>query len=892
MADSNEEKELRILMLEDAPSDAELEQRALMEAGLVFAALRVDTREAFERALDEFRPHIVLADFHLPAYDGREALEYARRTHPQIPVIMTTGTLGDEAAVELLKLGAKDYVLKDRLARLTPAVRRALSEERGIRNRKLAEGKYKAVFNEAMDGIVLIDAETSQAVECNTEFEQQTGRTLAQLKEIKIWEILPTEQREPARQALLEIQKTGAGRGSDFKMQRPNGEIIPIEFSARFLDIQQQSFIQSITRDIGERLRAEEALRDSEARYKRITEGLTDYQYTVRIESGQAVETTQSQACVTVTGYTAEEFAANPYLWIQMVVPEDRERVLARVRKVLAGEDVPPMEHRIIRKDGELRWVYCTIILFRDASGKLLSYDGVIKDITERKQAEQAIKDAKAFADSLIQSLPDIFYLIDQQGGLLQWNKKGPELLGIPPEEMPGQNVLNFICEKDRPLIIRKIQEALVTGSAETEARLNLSKGLRHYMLTATRVETKHGLNVIGIGVDITERKQAEQALQRANHSLKTLSAANLALVRAATEEELLRSITNIVVEIGGHLHAAVGYAEHDPEQSITPIAWTGMNEGHFWVQHPVWSDTERGQIPIAMAIRSGTTQICHDIASAAVFKPWKDAALARGYVSNIVLPLSDGKQTFGGLSIYSSQADAFDEEETRLLEELSSDLAYGIMTLRTRAEHEQHATILRRSLEQSIQTIAATVEARDPYTAGHQERVSELATAIAREMGLPENQVNGVHLAAIIHDLGKIHIPAEILSKPGRLNDIEYMLIKTHPQSGYDILKDVTFPWPIADIILQHHERLDGSGYPHGLTGEQILFESKILAVADVVEAMSSHRPYRPGLGILAALSEIERGRGSMYDPTAVDACLKLVTEKGFRFSSKSSIS
>ncbi len=892
MAGFNEEKELRILMLEDTPSDAELEQRTLREAGLVFTALRVDTREAFEQALDEFGPHIVLADFHLPDYDGRTALEYTRRTHPQIPVIMTTGTLGDEAAVELLKLGAKDYVLKDRLARLAPAVRRALSEEKGIRNRKLAEGKYKAVFNEAMDGIVLIDCDTWQVVECNPEFEQQTGRPLAQLKEMKIWEILPPEQQELARQELLEIQNTGAGRGSDFKIQSPGGEITPIEFSARFLDIQNQSFIQSITRDISARLRAEQALRDSEARYKRITEGLTDYQYTVRIENGHAVETTQSPACVTVTGYAAEEFAANPDLWIQMVVPEDQERVIARVRKVLAAEDVLPMEHRIIRKDGELRWVYCTIILFKDASGKLLSYDGVIKDITERRQAEQAIKDAKAFADSLIQSLPDIFYLIDQQGGLLQWNKKGPELLGIPPEEMPGQNVLNFICEKDRPLIIRKIQEALVNGSAETEACLNLSKGLRYYMLTATRVETKHGLNVIGIGVDISERKQAEESLRRANRSLKTLSAANLALVRAATENELLRSITNIVVEIGGHLHAAVGYAENDPEKSITPIAWTGMNENHFWVQHPVWSDTERGQIPIAMAIRSGTTHICPDIASAAVYKPWKDAALARGYVSNIVLPLSDGKQTFGGLSIYSSQADAFDEEETRLLEELSSDLAYGIMTLRTRAEHEQHATTLRRSLEQSIQTIAATVEARDPYTAGHQERVGELATAIAREMELPENQVNAVHLAAIIHDLGKIHIPAEILSKPGRLNDIEYMLIKTHPQSGYDILKDVTFPWPIADIILQHHERLDGSGYPHGLTGEQILLESKILMVADVVEAMSSHRPYRPGLGILAALSEIERGRGSVYDPAVVDACLRLVNEKSFRFSSKSGIS
>jgi len=878
-------EELRILILEDVPTDAELEEAELRNAGLVFTSLRVDAHEAFVLALDEFKPDVVLADYRLPAYSGRNALEYVRRTHPRIPVIIVTGALGDDAAVELLKEGARDYVLKGSMSRLAPAIRRALSEEADIRNRKLAEGKYKALFNEAMDGIVLIDCETWHIVECNPAFEKQSGRSLEQLKKLKVWEVLPPDQHEAARQSFLEAQKMGSTQVSNLKLQRPSGEITPIESSGKYLSIQQQNFIQGITRDISERLSAEQALRDSEARYKRITEGLTDYQYAVRIENGHAVETVQSPACVTVTGYTAEEFAANPYLWIHMVVPEDRVLVTERLRQVLAGKEVPPIEHRIIRKDGGLRWVSDTIILFKDAAGKLLSYDGVIRDVTERKQGEQAIKDAQAFSDSLIQSLPDIFYLIDQQGGLLQWNRKGPELLGLSPEEMSEQNVLNFVFVEDRPLIIQKIKEALETGSAEAEARLNLSKGLRHYVLTATRVETKRGLNVIGIGVDITELKQAEEALRRANRSLKMLSAGNMALVRAANEDELLRSITNIIVENGGYLHAAVGYAENDPEKSITPIAWTGMNEGHFWVQHPVWADTEQGQIPIARAIRSGTTQICHDIASAAVFKPWRDAALARGYVSNIVLPLSHGNRTFGGLSIYSSESDAFDEEDVRLLEELASDLAYGIITLRARTEHEQHAMILRQSLEQSIQTIATTVEARDPYTAGHQRRVAELATAIAQEMGLPEEQVHGIHLAAIIHDLGKIHIPAEILSKPGKLNEIEFMLIKTHPKSGYDILKDVKFPWPIADIILQHHEKLDGSGYPQGLKGDQILLESKILTVADVVEAMSSHRPYRPTLGVVAALSEIGRGRGSTYDPAVVDTCRRLFLDKGFRF-------
>ncbi len=241
-------------------------------------------------------------------------------------------------------------------------------------------------------------------------------------------------------------------------------------------------------------------------------------------------------------------------------------------------------------------------------------------------------------------------------------------------------------------------------------------------------------------------------------------------------------------------------------------------------------------------------------------------------------------------MSIYSPDPASFDEaEEIRLLEELAGDLAYGITTMRTRVEHERHAIVLRESLVQSIQTIAATVEARDPYTAGHQQRVADLATAMARKMELPEEQVDAITLAAIIHDLGKIHVPAEILSKPGKLTDIEYMLIKAHPQSGYDILKHVTFPWPIADIILQHHERLDGSGYPQGLKKGKILLEARIIAVADVVEAMSSHRPYRPGLGLESALEEIKRHRGTWYDPDAVDACIKLFREDGYTFLSDS---
>ncbi|MBM3285375.1 MAG: HD domain-containing protein, partial [Candidatus Aminicenantes bacterium] len=190
----------------------------------------------------------------------------------------------------------------------------------------------------------------------------------------------------------------------------------------------------------------------------------------------------------------------------------------------------------------------------------------------------------------------------------------------------------------------------------------------------------------------------------------------------------------------------------------------------------------------------------------------------------------------------------------------------------------------LHQALQGTIQAVALTIEIRDPYTAGHQRRVSKLACAIAEEIGLPQDQIEGLRVAGDIHDIGKIYVPAEILSKPGQITAIEYGIIKTHPQVGYDILKTIKFPWPVAQIVLQHHERLDGSGYPLGLAGDQILMEARILIVADTVEAMSSHRPYRPAQGIEKALEEIIQYKGVQYDAAVVEACVRLFREKNFR--------
>jgi HD-GYP domain-containing protein (c-di-GMP phosphodiesterase class II) len=214
--------------------------------------------------------------------------------------------------------------------------------------------------------------------------------------------------------------------------------------------------------------------------------------------------------------------------------------------------------------------------------------------------------------------------------------------------------------------------------------------------------------------------------------------------------------------------------------------------------------------------------------------------------------------------------------------------LRYSDITESKRSEKQLKETLesLRKAVGTTIQVMVSAVETRDPYTSGHQIRSADLSRAIATEMGLPQEKIDGIRMAGSIHDIGKLSIPAEILSKPTKLSDIEFSLIKEHARQGYEILKNVESPWPLAETVYQHHERMDGSGYPRNLKGDEILMEARILAVSDVVESMATHRPYRPALGLNAALAEIENNKGTLYDAEAADACLRLFREKGFQLT------
>lgn len=515
---------------------------------------------------------------------------------------------------------------------------------------------------------------------------------------------------------------------------------------------------------------------------------------------------------------------------------------------------------------------------------------GYDKDVGERtalmhalgdERSQQLVQKAHREWLTALDAINDPVFMHDKDYRVMRSNRAYAERAGLSVKEVVGKLYYEMFPRLGGPLhgCLDAIQRE---GTFEEE--INLESG-EVFLSRAVSIRDEGGAYLYSLHImeDITERKRSEKNLLKLNRALKLLSECNETLIHAEDELQLLREMCWVIVERGGYHAAWVGYPQQDAEKTIRVMAQYGLSQEHQPVVPFSWEDSERGQSPTGMAVRSGEIQVSQNVLEDSSCAPWFDQAIQLGVAACITLPLKKGREVFGSLSIYASETNAFNQDDIKLLKEMSEDLAFGIVTLRMGEEQRQGAERLRKGLEETVRVVATMVEMRDPYTSGHQQRVASLAKAIASEMGMHEEQKYGLYLAGLIHDLGKIQVPAEILSKPGRLTEMEFALIKAHPQTGYDVLKNIKFPWPIAQIVWQHHERLDGSGYPQGLKGGDILLEARILCVADVVEAMASHRPYRAGLGLQSALDEIRKNSGKFYDPEVVDACVKLFEQNKF---------
>lgn len=378
-----------------------------------------------------------------------------------------------------------------------------------------------------------------------------------------------------------------------------------------------------------------------------------------------------------------------------------------------------------------------------------------------------------------------------------------------------------------------------------------------------------------------------KQELEKRGWALSALSEAAAALARADSTDLLVAEVCSAIAAQGPYVLAWVGKAENDENKTVQVMGGAGSALAYIENIVVSWSDQNiSGTGPGGLAIRTGKSSVVVDSELDEGFISWRDLARKFGIRSAIGCPIPDGEaHPFGVLLVYSKVPNAFGESEVQLFESLAQEIGFGLRSIERQHKlddeiHEKQQTQerLADALKATIEAMARTMEWRDPYTAGHQKRVASISTAIAKQMGWDDNAVQALYMAAMVHDIGKVAVPSEILTKPTRLTDLEMQMVQGHVESGYQILKDIPFPWPIADMVRQHHERLDGSGYPHGLKGDQICPEARILAVADTIEAMATHRPYRPARGLSAAMDEVRSEAGEKLDAKVVDAAFELM--------------
>ncbi len=519
--------------------------------------------------------------------------------------------------------------------------------------------------------------------------------------------------------------------------------------------------------------------------------------------------------------------------------PEDFTRWLNSIEQ---DGSIKNFECLMRRCDGSVFWVNDNARGVVDPVGQTHYFQGSMEDITERKYADEALRESKERYRLLYEYAGNAIFTYDLNHKLTDVNKIACDFTGKRREDLIGRNFLDLdIVYEEDIHHLKKDHEQLCTGPKNhvvvSKMRFNRAEGRYAIMEVTGTAIYKEGkiVAITNVCRDVTERERLLVALEESEEKYRTLV--------EHSGDGIFIYANNSFFFVNDQLCKITDYTKEElydtsPWKIIYPNDRDKVKE--IDLRRKMGEDVPRAY-DVRIVTKHGDIRYCEFAVTRIAYRS-EDANLVS--VRNI----TDRKQM---------------EDEL-----------------------QQSLVKLEKTIQNTLQAMAKIQEARDPYTTGHQLRVAALAQEIAKEMYLPEEWIRGIQVAALIHDIGKIYVPAEILSRPSKLTLSEFALVKTHPSVGYDILKTIEFPWPIADVVLQHHERLDGSGYPRGLRTGNIMLESQILAVADVVEAMSSHRPYRPAHSLDITLDEISKNKGKLYEPDVVDSCLWLITGKGFKFN------
>ena len=520
---------------------------------------------------------------------------------------------------------------------------------------------------------------------------------------------------------------------------------------------------------------------------------------------------------------------------VKLGVPQEATQLGARLAEIRERKSAS-YESLHVTRTGRVFPVEISGHVVETAGGQYIQ--AVIRDLTLRRRAEEQLRKSEERYRALFERSLDCVYVADLEGNFLDANRAALDLLGYHRDQISEVSFRTLMSPEELQRAMTALNAAVRTGNQPETLELRLRKKDGSEVIVETKSAVVYDdigpCAVQGIARDITERMKAETALRESEQRFRAMieqSISGFYLI----QDGKFAYVNSRFVEIFGYASPAdiVGKSPSD----LTAEKDRALVAGN--IQRRLAGEVKSLHYTFS-GLRKDGTEI--DIGVHGSFTIYQ----GRPAIIGLLQDISDRKRA---------------EDEIR-----------------------RYVGQLEQAMQSTINVVATIGELRDPYTHGHERRVGEIAAAIATEMGLEHNQVNGIRIAGYMHDVGKIAVPAEILAKPAKLTKAEFDLVKDHAQQSYDILKTVPFPWPVAEAAWQHHERMDGSGYPRGLKGEEIIIQARILAVADTVEAMSSHRPYRPGLGIDKALAEIESCRGKLYCPSAVDACLRLFREKGYR--------
>jgi len=593
-------------------------------------------------------------------------------------------------------------------------------------------------------------------------------------------------------------------------------------------------------------IRIEKALRDREERYRKLFEEAPVMYLITHDQDGVPTIADCNKKFLNTLGYTRAEVQEKPLA--DFYTPESRAKLLegGGYKRALEGSFIAEERH-LTARDGRVIETLLRAVPETYSYGNVRCSLAMYVDVTEQKRAEEALKESERLLRNVLDGLgPHMLVgLMTSEGALIEANRPALEVAGLRPEDVLGKPFEETYWWSYSEPVKQQLRDAIHRAARGETCRYDVivRVGEKRFITIDFCIqplidEAGRIIYLIPSAVDITERKLGEETLRRSEASLAEaqhiahLGSWDWDIVNNESHwsDEVYRIFGLKPQEIDATYKAFMNFVHPDDREFVEKSGRAALYENKpYGINHRI-------------VLPNAEVRIVHEQAKV-IFDDFGKPIRMVGTMQDIT-------------------------ERKRMEEEL---------------QHSLH--MLRRAVDGTVQVIASTVEIRDPYTAGHQKRVADLARTIPTKMGLPSEQINGIRMAGVIHDLGKLTVPAEILSKPGSISETEFDLIKTHPLVGYKILKDVEFPWPVAEIVLQHHERMNGSGYPSGLSGENIIIEARILAVADVAEAMASHRPYRPALGIDKALEEISENSGILYDPMVVDACLECITEKGFKF-------